>query len=230
MLSYPCLRGGDGAGAGAARALLALTVPSLHRAHSTSAVADPRVLVCVAAAMAFQRIQFARTKSDTIAKRDGTYIPRDKRKAVDDARPLEKRAPVSSVPSADVVYVPAPAPKAVHLPPNKVLFAQNVPSDATDATLTRLFEAYVPMQIMCSCCSHTPHTVSATVVEEMIVSVRRFLCMCSYGGFREARVHAHKGVGFVEFDNEAAATIAMQALNNFRLSETHVLVLSYAKK
>jgi hypothetical protein len=37
-------------------------------------------------------------------------------------------------------------------------------------------------------------------------------------------------VGFIEFDSEAAATIAMQALNNFRLSETHVLVLSYAKK
>jgi U2 small nuclear ribonucleoprotein B'' len=138
-----------------------------------------------------QRIQFARVKSDAITKREGSYIPRDKRKAVEDARPLEKRAAPAVAP-ADVVYVPAPQPKAVHLPPNKVLFAQNVPSDATDATLTRLFEPY--------------------------------------GGFREARVHAHKGVGFVEFDNEAAATIAMQALNNFRLSDTHVLILSYAKK
>jgi hypothetical protein len=54
--------------------------------------------------------------------------------------------------------------------------------------------------------------------------------LCRYGGFREARVHAHKGVGFVEFDSEAAATIAMQALANFRLSETHILQLSYAKK
>ncbi len=43
-------------------------------------------------------------------------------------------------------------------------------------------------------------------------------------------MHAHKGVGFVEFDNEASATIAMQGLNNFRLSDTHILQLTYAKK
>ena len=43
-------------------------------------------------------------------------------------------------------------------------------------------------------------------------------------------MHAHKGVGFVEFENEMYATIAMQGLNNFRLSDTHILQLSYAKK
>ncbi len=51
-----------------------------------------------------------------------------------------------------------------------------------------------------------------------------------YGGFKEVRVHAHKGVAFIEFDNEASSTIAMQALNNYRLSESNFLSLSYAKR
>ncbi len=72
-------------------------------------------------------------------------MPKDKRKATDDARPLEKRvfggagAGAAAAP-VEAVYIPAPAPKAAHLPPNKLLFAQNLPPDATVASLTRLFE------------------------------------------------------------------------------------------
>jgi U2 small nuclear ribonucleoprotein B'' len=89
--------------------------------------------------LATQRIQFAKGKSDAISKRDGSYVPRDKRKATDDAKPLEKRA-AAVAPPAEPVYIPAPAPRVVNLPPNKLLFAQNIPADATNATLSNLFE------------------------------------------------------------------------------------------
>jgi U2 small nuclear ribonucleoprotein B'' len=51
-----------------------------------------------------------------------------------------------------------------------------------------------------------------------------------YGGFKEVRMIPSKAVAFIEFDNEATSTIAMQALNNYRLSETNFLALSYAKR
>ena len=51
-----------------------------------------------------------------------------------------------------------------------------------------------------------------------------------YGGFKEVRSIPAKNVAFIEFENEATSTIAMQALNNYRLSESHFLALSYAKR
>lgn len=51
-----------------------------------------------------------------------------------------------------------------------------------------------------------------------------------YGGFKEVRHIASKHVAFIEFDHEAQSTIAMQALNNFKLDASHFMALSYAKK
>lgn len=44
------------------------------------------------------------------------------------------------------------------------------------------------------------------------------------------RLIAGKGVAFIEFQDIPQATIALQALNNFKLNETHNLLLSYGKQ
>lgn len=69
------------------------------------------------------------------------------------------------------------------------------------------------------------------------VYVVLFLChppyVCAplrYAGFKEVRMIASKGVAFVEYDNEAVSTVAMLALNNYRLSESAFLTVTYAKR
>lgn len=76
-----------------------------------------------------------------MAKKDGTYVPRPKRTREE----MEKST--SSTPSAAPV---PPAPKApklmVNNVPHRILFAQNLPDDCTDAMLTMFFQAYPGFQ------------------------------------------------------------------------------------
>jgi U2 small nuclear ribonucleoprotein B'' len=52
-----------------------------------------------------------------------------------------------------------------------------------------------------------------------------------FPGFKEVRlVPTKKGLAFVEFETEMQATVAMTGLNNFRVDDTHAMVISYAKR
>ncbi len=52
-----------------------------------------------------------------------------------------------------------------------------------------------------------------------------------YPGFLEVRmVPGQKGLAFIEFDKDAHSSVALESLKDFRLSETHLLRLSYAKR
>lgn len=94
-----------------------------------------------------QCIQFAKGKSDVVARRDGTFIPRDKRKRVEESkeaagRSTSKRAASGAgvKSSAGSVMVPAPAVNAM---PNKILIARGLPAEATQDVLKALFEQCV---------------------------------------------------------------------------------------
>ena len=151
-------------------------------------------------------IQYARSKSDVIAKRDGTFKPRPlrKRKAASengDANGALKKAAVKGPalkPSSRAATVVSPnaAPARVDVahstPPNKILFAENLPPKCTSEMLQVLFQ--------------------------------------QYAGFKEVRFVSGKGVAFIEYDTEASAGIALQGLNNFKLQPTVLMRLSYAKK
>ncbi|XP_029655341.1 U2 small nuclear ribonucleoprotein B''-like [Octopus sinensis] len=51
-----------------------------------------------------------------------------------------------------------------------------------------------------------------------------------FSGFKELRyTSARPEVSFVEYENETCATAALQSLQNFKLSPTHFLAISYAK-
>ena len=50
----------------------------------------------------------------------------------------------------------------------------------------------------------------------------------SYAGYKEVRI-PREGLAFIEFDDEPHATVALQALNGFKLSAEETLKLKYGK-
>ncbi|CAH1758217.1 7749_t:CDS:2 [Entrophospora sp. SA101] len=150
-------------------------------------------------------IQYAKSKSDAIAKIDGT-IEDHKQKRVKEP-PMKKFKPnntttfptgPSNIPGAPLFHFghQLPAPGNIpdeYLPPNNILFLQNLPNDITGAVLTSLFE--------------------------------------QYSGFKEVRsIHPAKGIAFVEYDTEPQAMVAKEALSNHQMGPDHKLKITYAKK
>ena len=139
------------------------------------------------------RIQYAKNKSDIIAKRDGTYKPRKKRVITndddDDDDGENKRRRVEEGEDERSTSKPRPLKP---MPQNQILIAEDLPSDCTKELLQSLFKGFV--------------------------------------GLEDIRLIASKGVAFIEFQNEAFASVALKNRNNHRISETHLLFLNYAKK
>lgn len=186
------------------------------------------------------RINYARTKSDAVAKSDGTYIERPKKIVKrEDLRKGKTAAPaVSTAPVAPPAAPAAPhpqeskkqpappaapaapppsqksiqdrigwnpqqtpnAPKAPAAPqkpqgvaePNRTLFVENLPNEATDTMLSMLFR--------------------------------------QYPGFQEVRLIPGRNVAFVDYQNEYQAGMAMQGLQGFAMTPEVKLQLSYARK
>ncbi|KAL8143050.1 hypothetical protein V2J09_016082 [Rumex salicifolius] len=156
------------------------------------------------------RIQYAKTKSDVIAKADGTFTPREKRKKHDDRGGKKRKEQIDpnqvgvNVPYPNVYGAPpisqmqymggaVPAVPEAPAPPNNILFIQNLPHDTTPTMLQMLF--------------------------------------CQYPGFKEVRmIEAKPGIAFVEYENEMQSSISMQALQGFKINPQNPMVITYAKK
>lgn len=153
------------------------------------------------------RIAFAKKKSDFIAKRDGTYRPREAHGGVKDeaaAGPVEAAqaaAPDEGTAAQGTAQTgrkrareeqgaEAPVKKRANVgAPNKTLFAEDLPAECNEFTLRMLFR--------------------------------------SYRGFVEVRVVPERRVAFIDFEDEAHAGIALGALQGFSLTDTADLSLSY---
>merc|ERR1719486_978360 len=174
------------------------------------------------------RITYARSKSDVVAKADGTYVERPKkivkredlRKGKTAAAPAPSQTAAAPAPAAveqkKATPAPAPvsqksiqdrigwnpnqapaAPKAPAKPsgvsePNRTLFVENLPGEATDTMLSMLFR--------------------------------------QYPGFQEVRLIPGRAVAFVDYENEHQAGMAMQGLQGFAMTPEVKLALSYARK
>lgn len=159
------------------------------------------------------RIQYARTKSDVIAKADGTFVPREKRKRHDDKAGKKRKdqndanlagtglnpayaGGYGATPALSQIPYPGGAksllPEAP-APPNNILFIQNLPNETTPMMLQMLF--------------------------------------LQYPGFKEVRmVEAKPGIAFVEYGDEMQSTVAMQALQGFKIAPQNPMLITYAKK
>lgn len=83
------------------------------------------------------RIRFAKSKSDVIAKRDGTWVPREKRKKEDQGEKENvKQAKTDDQPQQ------AALPTRPANPPNKILFLERLPEAADKEMLETLFQQY----------------------------------------------------------------------------------------
>ncbi|MQL92793.1 hypothetical protein Taro_025429, partial [Colocasia esculenta] len=157
-----------------------------------------------------ERIQYAKTKSDVIAKADGTFVPRERRKRHDERAERKRREQQHdtnqvgvNIPPAYATYGAAPPlhypggsksmlPEAP-APPNNILFVQSLPHETTPMMLQMLF--------------------------------------CQYPGFKEVRmVEAKPGIAFVEYGDEMQATVSMQSLQGFKITPQYPMLITYAKK
>lgn len=84
------------------------------------------------------KVGYAKSKSDVIAKRDGTYKARKRVKTEDnDTDTKMTPAPPLSAPPP-----PQSRPPPQNTEPHTILFVQNLPKDATDRMLSTLFAQY----------------------------------------------------------------------------------------
>jgi len=148
------------------------------------------------------KIAYAKTKSDAIAKLDGSFVERkkEKRKAEEEngnaagapkkakKAPTEKKEPKKDkFERSEGNLQPRPAP------PNKIVFVENLPEQVNEMMLSMLFQ--------------------------------------QFPGYKEVRlVPGKKGIAFVEFEDEVQAAVAMEGLQHFKITQDNLMVISYAKK
>jgi U2 small nuclear ribonucleoprotein B'' len=93
-------------------------------------------------------IHFAKEKADVIARREGTYKPREKRKLEvkeETSVKKEKSAPSTSTANGSnghKHHAPPPPPPPAQNLPNKILFLQELPESCNDQMLSVLFKQY----------------------------------------------------------------------------------------
>ena len=148
------------------------------------------------------KIAYARTKSDAVAKLDGTFVPRDKSETArvnkEKRDELLRRAEVRKGGSLTGQAVPVASTAAavgpeVTEPPHNILFVQNLPPAASQAMITMLFE--------------------------------------QFPGFKEVRmVEIRPGIAFAEFGNEMESSVALDGLQGFKITPECSMRVSYAKK
>ena len=69
-----------------------------------------------------------------------------------------------------------------------------------------------------------PTTLTAEALTEMIQSL-----FGQYAGLVDVKVVAQRGLAFVDFNSESAASPALQGLQNFKLDGTTTLQVTYAR-
>lgn len=161
-------------------------------------------------------ISYANSKSDAVAKLDGSYEAKDKaeraskRKAEREERKEAKKAALAkpkevaeagvatpavgeAVAAAPVERKKAPPSAPTVALPNQILFVENLPDQVNEMMLSMLFQ--------------------------------------QFPGFKEVRLVPGKaGIAFVEFENDVQSGTAMQGLQNFKITPTNLMKITYAKR
>ncbi|KAM4694520.1 U2 small nuclear ribonucleoprotein B'' [Discoglossus pictus] len=147
------------------------------------------------------RIQYAKTDSDLISKMRGTFADKDKKKD-------KKKAKIQ-----DLTTNPANKKTAQEQSPNASIAApgvgqtQQVPDNPPNYIL---FLNNLPEE-----------------TNEMMLS----MLFNQFPGFKEVRlVPGRHDIAFVEFENDTQAGTARDALQGFKITPSHAMKITYAKK
>lgn len=154
------------------------------------------------------RISYSKTRSEALMKLEGTFVqkekkPREKRKVDDDkTKSAKKQAP--------------PATQQLPTPAAQLAPAVQVPVAAVPAQ--QLPE--VPNQIL-----------FLTNLPEETTDMMLKMLFQQFPGFKEVRlVPGRSDFAFVEFENETMAGEARDTLQGFKITPTHLMKISFAKK
>ena len=170
------------------------------------------------------KINYANEKSDRIAKKDGTYVPKDRRKK----RLLEGQAQGQG--GGNGAIEDGSSSKKLKLENdadgNKGGEQVEDPSilvPDTTTTTNRQSSSSSTTQISPPSNILFAETLPKDCNEMMLACLFR-----SYQGYKEVRI-PRTGLAFIEFDDEPHASVALKALNGFQLSESETLNLKYGK-
>eukprot|EP00429_Kryptoperidinium_foliaceum_P070811 CAMPEP_0176071914 /NCGR_PEP_ID=MMETSP0120_2-20121206/35921_1 /TAXON_ID=160619 /ORGANISM="Kryptoperidinium foliaceum, Strain CCMP 1326" /LENGTH=213 /DNA_ID=CAMNT_0017405575 /DNA_START=13 /DNA_END=650 /DNA_ORIENTATION=+ len=87
------------------------------------------------------QLAFANETSDRIAKRNGTYVPKAKRKKTAPKADTQDANTTTTAPAQEVV-APPPSSSKPAAEPSHILFAQDLPSECNEMMLAMLFRQY----------------------------------------------------------------------------------------
>ncbi|NXG57890.1 RU2B protein, partial [Hemiprocne comata] len=151
------------------------------------------------------RIQYAKTDSDIISKMRGTFADKEKRKEKKKAKSLEQSANAAN---------------------------KKVIQGATQNSASAPGTAAQNQQIMILVPDNPPNYILflnnlPEETNEMMLS----MLFNQFPGFKEVRlVPGRHDIAFVEFENENQAGAARDALQGFKITPSHAMKITYAKK
>jgi len=153
------------------------------------------------------RIAFAKTDSDIIAKKKGTFQERPKRQPGESKKSKKMKKDAAAVAAAQAEQAKqaqsmalaaaaaqqTPSGPVMDAPPNQILFLTSLPEETNEMMLSMLFN--------------------------------------QFPGFKEVRlVPGRHDIAFVEFENEVQSAAARDALQGFKITPTAAMKISFAKK
>eukprot|EP00929_Paragymnodinium_shiwhaense_P001492 TRINITY_DN101715_c0_g1_i1.p2 TRINITY_DN101715_c0_g1~~TRINITY_DN101715_c0_g1_i1.p2 ORF type:complete len:274 (-),score=70.31 TRINITY_DN101715_c0_g1_i1:89-910(-) len=180
------------------------------------------------------RISYARTKSDAVAKGDGTYVERPNK--------VVKREDLRKGKSTTAAAKPAAPNPVVHSTP----VAAAAPAAAADPAITQKSIqdriGWNPNQGGAAAAgggapklsgggANDPHkTLFVENLPNEATDTMLSMLFRQYPGFEEVRLIPGRQVAFVDYQNEYQAGMALQGLQGFAMTPTVKLSLTYARK
>eukprot|EP01025_Chloroclados_australasicus_P051163 TRINITY_DN5951_c0_g1_i1.p2 TRINITY_DN5951_c0_g1~~TRINITY_DN5951_c0_g1_i1.p2 ORF type:complete len:219 (-),score=27.10 TRINITY_DN5951_c0_g1_i1:432-1088(-) len=139
------------------------------------------------------RIEYAKGKSDAVAKLDGSYKPGKREREKKGTQNTKQEGPKPQKQKMQGHQQGFQNMDTDETLPNKILFVQNLPPQTNERMLDMLFQ--------------------------------------QFPGFLEVRmVEARPGIAFVEFEDDAKASVAMSGLQNFQVTQNKPMKITYAKQ
>uniref|UniRef100_A0A6N2LYI8 RRM domain-containing protein n=1 Tax=Salix viminalis TaxID=40686 RepID=A0A6N2LYI8_SALVM len=170
------------------------------------------------------RIQYAKTMSDCIVEAEGVYDPNAKKKKKKEENAERKKRAEESKQSAPANGKPAESNGG----PSNLLTCINVNISKSWANTQTSFrqgnqgahETAPPNNILFI--QNLPHETTSMMLQVLFQQ---------YPGFKEVRmIEAKPGIAFVEFEDDVQSSMAMQALQGFKITPQNPMAVTYAKK
>lgn len=157
------------------------------------------------------RIAYAKSKSDVVAKADNTYVPRERKRERKRQEEPSRKKPHKQL-RQSVPILPQ-APKVEPAPANGPAVQPAAAPGSTAAP-------ELPNQILFL--SNLPDETT-----EIMLS----MLFQQFAGYKEVRlVPGRHDIAFVEFENADQARSAKETLQGFKITPTHAMTITFARK